>query len=159
VIAAPAYPGYWIPRHNYIFGKLTRHTGWYPDYQMRLLRRGYATYDPRREVHEAPVLKDSAEAGYLEHPFIHYNYRDLRQFIEKQRRYALYDAQIMYNEGRRPKPRNFVLQPLRQFRWRFLTLQGYRDGLHGFKLSLLMAWNEFDKYRQLRRLWRENQRG
>src|SRR3990172_7712430 len=42
--------GWWIPRHNYIFGKLTRHAGWYPDYQLRLMRRALAHYDPARPV-------------------------------------------------------------------------------------------------------------
>ena len=44
--------------------------------------------------------------------------------------------------------------PLRQFRWRWLTLKGYQDGWHGFRLSLLMAWYEWRKYRQLGKLWR-----
>lgn len=156
VLNAPQHFGYWIPRHNYIFGKLTRYTGWYPDYQMRLLKRDSAHYDPDRKVHEVVLLKDGAEAGYLETPLLHYNYQNLRHFLEKQRKYARYDAQIWYEQGIRPKPRNFILQPLRQFKWRFWTLRGYKDGLHGFRLSTLMAWNEFDKYWQLRKLWRQN---
>ncbi len=30
--------GYFIPRKNIIFGKWMRHTGWYPDYQLRLFK-------------------------------------------------------------------------------------------------------------------------
>ncbi|MEP7291857.1 MAG: hypothetical protein ABI835_08730, partial [Chloroflexota bacterium] len=83
-------------------------------------------------------------------------YRDLRQFTDKQRRYVAYDARIMLEQGIRPKPQNFVLQPLRQFWWRFVTLKGYRDGLHGLRLCLLMAWYELRKYLALRRLWQAN---
>lgn len=150
----PAHSGYWIPRHNYIFGRLTRHTGWYPDYQMRLLKRGAAHYDPDRKVHELVILEDGSEAGYLENPLVHYNYNNIRHFIEKQRSYAKYDANIMFEHGVCPKLRNFILQPLRQFYWRLFILDGYKDGLHGLLLSVLMAWNEFDKYRQLRKLCR-----
>ncbi|GAB4571856.1 MAG: glycosyltransferase family 2 protein [Anaerolineae bacterium] len=153
VIANPQAVGYGIPRHNYIFGKLTRHTGWYPDYQTRLLRRRFARYDPARPVHEVVIL--DGPAGYLQHAMIHYNYRDLAHFVAKQRRYAAIDAGILFEEGIRPRPHNFVLQPLRQFRWRFITLEGYKDGLHGLRLSLLMAWYEWLKYRRLRALWRE----
>src|SRR5205085_9686451 len=32
--------GYWIPRYNRFFGKILRGGGWYPDRQLRLLRRG-----------------------------------------------------------------------------------------------------------------------
>jgi hypothetical protein len=86
---------------------------------------------------------------------IHYNYRDLRHFLSKQRRYVRYDAQIMRKQGIYPKLHNFILQPCRHFWWRFITLRGYQDGLHGLRLSLLMAWYELRKYQQLWRLWRE----
>lgn len=150
-LSAPARHGYWIPRDNYIFGRLTRHAGWYPDYQMRLLRRGRARYDPAREVHELVLL--DGEPGYLTEPFRHYNYTTLRQFREKQSRYVRYDAEILKQQGIRPRPHKFVTMPLRQFIWRFITHKGYRDGLHGLRLSLLMAWYEFQKYRELQRLY------
>jgi (heptosyl)LPS beta-1,4-glucosyltransferase len=151
VIERPGYAGFRIPRHNYIFGKLTRGAGWYPDYQTRLLKVGAAQFDPARAVHETALL--NGELGTLEHPFIHYNYRDVQQFHEKQQRYSTYDAQMLREQNIRPKPQNYILQPLRQFRWRFITLKGYTDGLHGLHLSLLMAWYEFRKYWKLRGLW------
>ena len=152
-IQNPKYVGWRIPRDNYIFGKLTRGAGWYPDYQTRLLRVNNARYDPERRVHEL-VLLDGLEGTMTQH-FIHFNYRNMEQFRLKQRRYSAYDAQILYQEGIHPRPQNYILQPWRQFWWRFVTLKGYRDGLHGFRLSILMAWYEFQKYLHLRKLWHE----
>lgn len=143
--------GYNIPRLNYIFGKLTRGAGWYPDYQLRLLKVGSARYDPAKRVHE--IVQLDGDEGKLTHPLIHYNYRDARQFRDKQRRYSAYDARILYEQGIHPKPQNYVLQPLRQFKWRYITLHGYRDGLHGLRLSALMAWYELRKYVLLRQMW------
>lgn len=154
VIEQPDYAGFRIPRFNYIFGRLMRGAGWYPDYQTRLLRVGRATYDPERQVHELVIL-DGRE-GTLQHPFIHYNYRDAAQFRVKQRRYTFYDATILYEQGIRPRPQNYVLQPLRHFWWRFVTLKGYTDGIHGLRLSLLMAWYEYRKYLLLGRLWEDD---
>ena len=154
VIEKPGYAAWQIPRHNYIFGKLTKGAGWYPDYQTRLLRVGNAHYDPERTVHETAVLDGTL--GSTTHPFIHYNYRDLAQFLEKQRRYTAYDAQMLYAQGVSAKLKQLISMPLRHFWWRFITLEGYRDGLHGLRLSLLMAWNEYRKYRQLAHLWAEH---
>jgi glycosyltransferase involved in cell wall biosynthesis len=148
----PGYAGFRIPRDNYIFGHLTRGAGWYPDYQTRLLRVGAAHYDPARQVHELVIL--DGKEGTLKNAFIHYNYRSLRQFVQKQERYTAYDARMLFEQGIRPKWRNFILQPVRQFWWRFVTLKGYVDGLHGLRLSLLLAWYEFVKYKRLRALWR-----
>ena len=153
-IKMPDVVGWKIPRHNYIFGRLTLGAGWFPDYQLRLLRVGAAHYDPARQVHEVVIL-DGPE-GTLEQPLTHYNYVDRTQFHRKQRAYSDYDAQILYEAGIRPKPQNYVLQPWRQFWWRWATLKGYQDGWHGLQLSLLMAWYELRKYCVLKALWRGN---
>jgi len=151
-IELPNFVAWRVPRHNYIFGVLTKGAGWFPDYQTRLLRVGFVHYDPDRQVHEVVVLE--GEEGTLENPLIHYNYRDLAHFVTKQRQYVAYDAKILFEQGIRPKIQNYILQPIRQFYWRFVTLKGYHDRLHGLKLSLLMAWYEFRKYWILRNLWR-----
>ncbi|MCU0463311.1 MAG: glycosyltransferase family 2 protein [Anaerolineae bacterium] len=146
-----SYAGWRIARHNYIFGRLTLGAGWFPDYQTRLLRVGAAKYDPVRRVHE--VVQLDGALGTIDTPLIHHNYASLEQFIQKQRAYTAYEAGILHSEGVRPKPQNYILQPLRQFYWRFVTLKGYRDGFHGLRLSALMAWYEFRKYVLLRGLW------
>ncbi|MGB1286275.1 MAG: glycosyltransferase family 2 protein [Aggregatilineales bacterium] len=140
--------GYGIPRHNYIAGKLTKGAGWYPDHQTRLLKSGYAHYDPQRKVHETVIL-DGDEAQLVNH-FIHFNYESMAQFREKQARYLPFDVQMMFDDGIRPKPQNYILQPLRHFKWRFFELRGYQDGWHGLRLSALMAWYELRKYLLLR---------
>ncbi len=139
--------GFRIPRHNFIFGKLTKGAGWYPDYQTRLLRVGKARFDPARPVHEVALL--DGDLGTLENPFIHYNYQDVAQFAEKQRRYAAHDAKTLLEQGVLVKPHHYITQPLRHFWWRFVTLKGYQDGLHGLHLSLLMARYTYRKYRLL----------
>jgi len=144
--------GWWVPRHNYIFGRLTRGAGWYPDYQLRVLHRQSAHYDPSRPVHELVIL--NGEAGYLEQPLIHYNYRDMAHFIAKQERYIEIEAQRRYDQGQRPKPWTWFSMPLREFWRRFVVLRGYTDGLHGLRLSLLMAYYEYRTWRIVARLGR-----
>jgi len=141
--------GWWIPRHNYLFGKLTLHAGWYPDYQLRLLRRAAARYDPARPVHELVLLE--GESGHLTSPLIHHNYETVPEFIRKQTSYARYEAERLQLEGIRARPHHLLSRPVRQFWWRFVTLSGWRDGLHGLRLSLLMGRFEFEKWRRLLR--------
>ena len=145
-------PGWWIPRDNYIFGRLTRHAGWYPDYQLRLMRRSLAHYDRTRPVHELVTLDSPTPAGQLAHALIHLNYETVNEFVHKQRAYARYDAGQLWSQGTRARARNFVFQPARQFYWRWITLNGWRAGAHGLRLSLLMAYFEWQKYSELRRL-------
>lgn len=142
--------GWWVPRHNYIFGRLTLGAGWYPDYQFRLFRRGFARWE--RAVHEIAVV--DGPTGYLKNPLVHYNYDDLADFIARQERYTDYDARVLFQEGIRPRPYTPYTQAVRHFWWRFVTLRGIRDGWHGLRLSALMAYYEMVKYRKLARMWR-----
>ncbi len=135
---AKAEVGWWVPRYNYIWGAVIKHGGWYPDYQLRLMKRGYGRYDPQRQVHELVVLEGSE--GYLQHPLVHYNYATLKQFTAKQKQYSAYEAEIRYQMGVKPKPWTWLSLPLRIFSQRYLALQGYRDGWRGFLLATLTAY-------------------
>ncbi|MEZ4729462.1 MAG: glycosyltransferase family 2 protein [Caldilineaceae bacterium] len=138
VITHNAGNGYWIPRRNFIVGHEMRAGGYFPDYQLRLLKRSIARYDATRAVHET-VDVGGAE-GWLQSPLLHYNYHSWAQFHRKQHFYAAYEAQILRQRNITPRPHNFVLQPLREFRRRFITLDGWRDGWSGLRLALLLAW-------------------
>lgn len=134
--------GWWVPRRNFFPGKReVRYTGWAPDYQLRLLRRDAAHYDPTEAVHE--VARLSGPAGYLREPLIHINYESWREFFTKQIEFARYEAQTWQAGGRRARPHNLVLQPLRAFHRRYITWQGWRDGWLGLWLSAVMAGFDF----------------
>ncbi|MCL4458612.1 MAG: glycosyltransferase family 2 protein [Chloroflexi bacterium] len=146
--------GYWIPRENIIWGKWIRYGGWYPDYQLRLLRRGWAKYDESREVHELVQL--TGGAGRLSNRLIHYNYEYLAQFLCKQDLYAQYEARTMFRRGIKPRWRSFVLQPLREFKRHYIDLRGYLDGFHGLLLAVLLAYYNLVTYFRLQRMWQGN---
>lgn len=130
--------GFWIPRENVLMGRVVRHAGWYPDYQLRLLLRAASRMDPVRVVHEQPIV--DGRVGYLTHPFLHLNYRSLAEFVWKQERYCGYDARRWLATFGRPRARALVGQPAREFWRRFVTLRGYREGGLGFVLSTVLAF-------------------
>jgi glycosyltransferase involved in cell wall biosynthesis len=130
--------GWWVPRRNYIVGQFVRYGGFYPDCQLRLLRRDRARYDPARPVHEVVLL--DGPAGTLTNPMTHYNYDNWAQFHAKQRRYADLEGDILVQRGIRPWPHKFVRPPLREFWRRYVTLEGYRDGWMGLKLAALLGF-------------------
>lgn len=152
VLEQDTYAGFWIPRRNIILGKWIKHAGWYPDHQLRLFRRDLGRYDETREVHE--LLDLAGEAGRLSNPFVHVNYRGIGEFLAKQGFYSTYEARTMHRRGVRARPRNFVLQPWREFYRRYIGLHGYRDGLHGLFLCTVLAWYNLVTYVKLTRLGR-----
>ncbi len=145
--------GWWSPRHNYIFGRLIQGAGYFPDYQMRLLRSGCGRYE--RPASEIVALEGADD--YLTQPLIHYNYETLALFYEKQRIRETFEATTLHRQGVRLRPHTFVLQPLRHFWWRYVTLKGYQDGWHGLRLCLLLAY--YFGWRYYVRLWQMRRAG
>lgn len=138
-IAAPAgRRGFWIPRHNVLLGRIVRHAGWFPDYQLRLLERAAAHFDPLRPVHEEAIV--DGPVGHLREPLVHFNYGSLTEFVRKQERYSRLDAERWLLAHGRPRMRAVLGQPVREFWRRYVTLRGYREGALGLVLSALLAY-------------------
>lgn len=130
--------GYWLPRKNIIFGKWIEHSGWYPDHQLRLFRRGKGKF-PEKHVHE--MIEVNGETGYLKEHIIHYNYENISQFLEKLGKiYAPNEAEQLIIEGYTLDWRDAIRLPTKEFVSRFFARKGYKDGFHGLMLSLLMAF-------------------
>ena len=81
--------GYYIARQNLFQGKWIRHGGMYPDYQLRLFRRGRARYEDRI-VHEFMLV--DGPVGYLKHHFIHHDYKGIERYFERHNHYTSLEA-------------------------------------------------------------------
>lgn len=147
-----AVVGYWIPRHNYFFGRPVRHAGWYPDHQLRLLWRERARYPEEQKVHE--VVQLQGRAASLSGHLLHYNVDTPAEFQAKQRRYAHLEAASLREKGVRARPRHLLTRPLREFWRRYIVLSGWKDGLLGLYLCAAMGYYTFCTYRILLRMQR-----
>ena len=133
--------GYWIPRKNFTFGKWIEHTGWYPDHQLRLFRKGKGEFLDKH-VHEK--IKIEGEVGYLKNHILHQNYQTIPQFIHRAiDLYCPSEADYLINKGYVFSAFDAIRFPLDEFLSRFFTREGYKDGFHGLMLSLLMAFYRF----------------
>ena len=147
-VGTEGHVGYWLPRRNRILGGWLQATGWHPDRQLRLLRRGDARYVDDRPVHETVKLDGSA--GIMKAELLHEGLPTVGEFRRKQRLYLPLAAEGLRLRGVRAGIHSPLVQAWREFRHRLVTLRGYRDGWRGIVLSVLMAEHEFRVYRRLR---------
>jgi glycosyltransferase involved in cell wall biosynthesis len=151
------HDGWWIPRHNVFFGRVLRGGGWYPDLQLRLLRRDAAVYDEHIEVHE--VARVPGTTGTLAGHLLHLNIVAFDELWRKQAAYARREAATMYAQGRRVRWRNYIGAPAREFSYRYVRHAGWRDGWVGLVLALVMAWFALQSFRWLAELERQPVQG
>ncbi len=132
-----AADGYEVPRRNIFWGRWVRHGGLYPDWQLRLFRRGRGRF-VERAVHEA-VAVDGAVArlrGHLEHR----SYRDVADFLARANRYSTLAAEEWIRSGRRIGAADLALRPLGRFLSMYILHAGFLDGWRGFLLAVLYAY-------------------
>lgn len=137
----PSINGYEIPRKNIIFGKWIQYSGWYPDYQLRLFRRGLGKYE-KKHYHEPIAIK--GKTAKLTEPLTHYNFETVSQFLHKHLLvYAPNEAEELLRKGYKFDWSGAIRLPMSEFLSRFFARDGYKDGFHGLILAILMGFYHF----------------
>ena len=156
--------GYYLARQNYFGGTWIRYGGWYPDFNLRLLKRGRGRYEARL-VHEHMLLQ--GPAGHLENPLIHHDYKGIERYFDRHNVYSSLEAvearRTLMTPGqarglpallgaRGPERRRFLknlayrhlpARSLFKFIWMYLIKLGFLDGRMGFRYCLLHTFYEY----------------
>jgi glycosyltransferase involved in cell wall biosynthesis len=138
--ASTAADGYAVPRRNVFLGQWIRHGGLFPDWQIRLFRRGRGRF-VARDVHESVTI-DGTVARLRGH-LVHTSYRDVSDFLERADRYATLAARELVRQGRRPRTHELVLRPFGRFARMYVLQAGFLDGRKGLLLAALYAYYVF----------------
>ncbi len=125
-------------------GKPLRFGGTYPDYHVRLFRKGVFWFE-EDDVHEGIRTR----AYKLKSPVYHYSYENLEEYFEKFNRYTSLIAEKHFREGKRVgKVFPFVRFLFELFK-RFFLKGAFLDGYPGSVYALLSSYYTFVKYAKL----------
>ena len=142
-IAKDGADGYEMPRLSSFLGRPMRHSGWYPDYVLRLFRRGTARFTDdsvhERVVPQGPVARLTA---HLDHTPV----ERIEQALARMDRYSTLAAEAMIKKGQRV----WFLSGIFHGYWAFIRLYflrlGFLDGKQGFLLAVATAEGSYYKY-------------
>lgn len=134
------FDAYSIPRKNIIFRKWIEHSLWWPDYQLRLFRKGKGEFVDET-VHKQ--LKVEGTVGKLQNPLIHENYQTISQYLQKMDVYTENEALILVKQNTHFSWIDGLRMPVRDFLKTFFFQEGYKDGFHGLVLSTLQGFYTF----------------
>ena len=138
--------GYFIPRKSNFLGKWIKHSGWYPDWVLRLFKKdkGYFTPD---KVHERVMLNGGV--GYLKNEILHYTDPDLGHYLAKLNQYTTLAAEEMHKQGKGSSLFDIIFRPIAIFFKMYLFKAGFLDGMEGLLLAFCSAFHVFFKYAKL----------
>jgi len=138
--------GYQVPRRNYFYGYWIQNCGCYPDYQLRLLRKGSGYLDDA-EPHNKMILK--GEMGTLRTPLDHLTSPTVNDHLRKFPNFSKLAAQEKFKTKKAVGWYDIFFPPLTTFLKIYLSKGGWREGIAGFIYSGFASLYTFLKYAKL----------
>lgn len=141
--------GYYCPRLSQFCGKFVRHSGWYPDYVLRLCKRGAGKFSDNL-VHESLLI--TGRTAKLNTPLLHYSYLTADDVERKVEHYSSAAAQQMFRSGKRSNCPDALMRMGWAFVRTYLLRLGILDGSAGWDIACMNARTTYLKYRKLEAL-------
>ena len=138
--------GYEIPRLSSFCGRYMHHSGWYPDYVLRLFRRGSGKFSDDL-VHERVIV--NGPITKLQQLLLHESFRDLEQLLAKINHYSTASAQMLHRKNRTASLKKAVGHALWAFFRSYFLRAGLLDGREGFMLAVSTAEGTYYRYLKL----------
>jgi hypothetical protein len=142
-IADSKADGYQMPRLSTFCGRPMRHSGWYPDYVLRLWRRGRARWT-EDVVHPHPVC--DGPVGRLVPPIEHHPILRIEQVVRRVNHYSSLGADMLIARGKRVSFGSGIAHGLWTFLRSYVFRAGFLDGREGFLLAVSNAESTYYKY-------------
>jgi glycosyltransferase involved in cell wall biosynthesis len=135
--------GYEMSRLSTFCGRPMRHSGWHPDYVLRLFRRGRGRFSD--DVGHDHVICNGAVAR-LSGVILHFAVRRLEDSLVRIDRYSTIGAQTMLASGRRVWFATGIMRGLFAFFRAYVLRLGFLDGHEGFLLAVANAEGTYYRY-------------
>jgi len=147
VASADGIDGFRVRRHVFYLGRWINHGGWYPDWKVRIVRRGRARWtgvDPHDKLVADGPTRD------LDADLVHYTYRDFSHQLRTIDRFSDVVVTEWIKEGRRPSLLKLLFHPPLKFLECYVWKLGFLDGWAGFVIAKASAFYVFTKHAKLR---------
>jgi glycosyltransferase involved in cell wall biosynthesis len=135
--------GHEMPRRSTFLGREMRHSGWSPDYVLRLFRRRRARFTDDL-VHERVIC--DGKVGRLTEPLLHYPVIRLEDALGRMDRYSTAGAEMVVATGRRVSFGSGIVHGLGSFLRTYIWRLGLLDGREGFLLAIANAEGTYYRY-------------
>jgi len=138
--------GFEIPRLSSYCGQVIKHSGWYPDYVMRLIRRGKGAFS-NSPVHEK--LETNSKVEKLNNHLVHHSFENLEQVLNKVNHYSSISAETLFSNRKKATLYTAIFKGLWTFLRTYLLKAGFLDGQKGIMLAISNAEGTYYKYLKL----------
>lgn len=139
----PLPDGFRIARKTFYMDRWIRHSGWYPDYQMRLYKKKASFWDGVAP-HETARVKGEIET--LAGEFLHYTKKNLSEHHRVLDSYTTLAAEHLFAKNKKVTLLTLFSKPIGGFLRTFFLKQGFRDGIPGLIIAMFTAYSVFLKY-------------
>lgn len=138
--------GYRIPRLSVYMGKQIRHSGWYPDRQLRFFDRRKARWSDDI-IHESVKVLEGGKVSKLNSDILHFSVDSAaHHHLMIGTRYAPLAAQKLFDSGGRTSRLGVMMAGPITFFTTFFLKAGFLDGFPGFCIARFAAHHAYLKH-------------
>jgi len=140
------FDGFRIPRHSSFCGGFIEHSGWRPDFTLRLVRKVKGGFtDHFLHAH----MTVDGKTTDLTNPIIHYSYKNIDDVLDKLRRYSIGNAKDLNEKGVSSSLTKALMHSLWAFCRTYIIRAGFLDGRRGLMIAIYNAECTYYKYLKL----------
>jgi len=137
--------GFLFPRCAFYLNRWIYHGDWYPNYQLRLFRKGFGQF---QGVNPHDRVFVHGKTRYLKGDIYHFTYKNFSHQLRTIDNYS--DIFVTMSErGKRFSLFQLIFRPLCKFMRIYILRMGFLDGLPGFIIATSSAFYVFVKYVKL----------
>jgi len=144
VINENKFSYFYIPRKNLFEGiKWLKHGGWWPDYQIRLIKKDCFVKWPK-EIHSAPIINGSYSK--LKNPILHAFHGDFEKMVKKTLIFEDIESELLLKADKKVYIFTFFRKFYGELFRRLIKNLGFLDGSIGIIESIYQAFSKTITY-------------
>lgn len=133
-----------VKRKNIFLGKKwLRYGGWYPDRQIRLIKKN-SLVDWPKKIHSFPMIE--GEKGILDNDLDHFFHPNFENMVEKTVLYEGIEANLLYKANKEVRIATLFRKYLGELFRRLIMKKGFLDGSYGIIESFYQAFSKTITY-------------
>lgn len=147
------HDGYYMNRLANYCGRWIRHSGWYPDWKMRLFDRTKGTWKGTNP-HDKYELHHGATTARLAGNLHHYTFYTAAEHRQQVVNFTNISSRAKFEKDVRSNWLKIVVKPIARFVKGYIFKLGFLDGYYGWRIAIYSSYATYLKYYKLLKIQR-----
>ncbi len=151
------FDAYEMNRLSNYCGKWIYYSGWYPDKKIRLINKSKGKFGGQNP-HDKIMMYENSTVKFLLGDILHYTYYTVEEHYRQADKFSTIAANELFKKNRNTSALHIFVKTVAKFIRNYFILLGFLDGISGFTICRIAAYETYLKYLKLQKLHRQHKK-